>query len=501
MKKFLVAIGCAVSSILVSAGAEAPTAAVPLVEKAPIDVSGVAVFCSLCLLLFVGNALRARVSLLQRLYLPSSVIGGLIGLLVVQLLGPRLPEGARAVFDAHVQLANEVPGFLINIIFATLFLGAVLPRMRTVVKLAFPQLCVGQIMAWGQYVVGLGLTGFIFKKYFFDGSRTSELFGNLLEVGFEGGHGTVSGLKNSFDAFGWSEGTALGYTMATAGMIIGIVVGMLMVQLAVKKGVVKEVVTFDDRKFYERRGLHLKRRRPDAGKQTVMCDSIDSLAWHVAVVGLAMLIGFGMLKGLKWAEVTFFPDAQIQIFRRGFPLFPLCMLGGVLLQLGAKLVKKDLLIDRGQMERISGATLDFLVVSAVSTIQINVVAANWEPLSITIVTGTLWSVWVVTWVAKRIFRKAWFERAMAEFGQATGVTATGLMLLRTVDPENRTPAAMCFGYKQLIQEPLMSGIWMALAFTLVYNIGWFKVWLISLVMLIIWSVIGFFINRANKRAA
>ena len=132
MKKFLVAIGCAVSSVLVSAGAEASTAAAPLAEKVPIDVSGVAVFCSLCLLLFVGNALRARVSLLQRLYLPSSVIGGLIGLLIVQILGPRLPEGARAVFDAHVQLANEVPGFLINIIFATLFLGAVLPRMRAV---------------------------------------------------------------------------------------------------------------------------------------------------------------------------------------------------------------------------------------------------------------------------------------------------------------------------------------------------------------------------------
>ncbi len=444
--------------------------------------------------------LRARLTILQRLYLPSSVVGGLIGLLVVQLVGPHLPESARATFDAHVKLASDVPGFLINVIFATLFLGAVLPRMRTVVKLAFPQLCVGQIMAWGQYVVGLGLTGFIFKKAFFNNTKTSELFGNLLEVGFEGGHGTVSGLKESFSAFGWEEGTALGYTMATAGMIIGIVIGMLMIQFAVKRGVVKEVVTFDERKFYERRGLHLKRRRPDAGKQTVMCDSIDSLAWHIAVVGLAMLIGFGMLKGLQMAEIAFFPDAKMSLFRRGFPLFPLCMLGGVLLQFVTKLMKKDLLIDRGQMERISGATLDFLVVSAVSTIQIKVVADNWQPLSITIVAGTIWSVWVVLWVARRVFRKAWFERAMAEFGQATGVTATGLMLLRTVDPENRTPAAMSFGYKQLLQEPVMSGIWTALGFSLVYNIGWFKVWLISLVMLVIWGVVAVFINRANKRA-
>jgi ESS family glutamate:Na+ symporter len=89
---------------------------------------------------------------------------------------------------------------------------------------------------------------------------------------------------------------------------------------------------------------------------------------------------------------------------------------------------------------------------------------------------------------------------MAEFGQATGVTATGLMLLRTVDPENRTPAAMSFGYKQLIQEPLMNGVWTALAFTLVFNIGWFKVWLISLFMLLVWAVVAMYINRMHVRS-
>ena len=38
------------------------------------------------------------------------------------------------------------------------------------------------------------------------------------------------------------------------------------------------------------------------------------------------------------------------------------------------------------------------------------------------------------------------------------------MLLRTVDPENKTPAAMSFGYKQLLHEPFMGGgLWTALA--------------------------------------
>ena len=78
--------------------------------------------------------------------------------------------------------------------------------------------------------------------------------------------------------------------------------------------------------------------------------------------------------------------------------------------------------------------------------------------------------------------------------------ATGLMLLRTVDPENRTSAAMSFGYKQLLHEPFMGGgIWTALAFTLVYQIGWMKVWLISVGMLVLWGVASFLVARSRRQ--
>ena len=433
----------------------------------------VIVFVALCALLFVGKIARVNVPLLQRLYLPSSVVGGLIGLVIVTALGDRVSPDI-------VGAARKVPGFLINVIFATLFLGMAAPKLRDVIRLSFPQLCIGQLLAWGQYVVGLGLAGFVLSRCF----GVPAAFGNLLEIGFEGGHGTVGGMSESFTEFGWEDGLALGYTMATAGMIIGIVLGMALIQWAYRKGHVSQVVSFEDRKPNERLGIHPVEDRPPAGRQTVICDSIDSLAWHIAVTGVAVLIGYGI---------------RLLIPLKGFPLFPLCMIGGVILSYGAKLVGKDLLVDRGQMERISGASLDFLVVSAVATIQLKVVAANWLPLTIMIVAGTAWTAWVVLFVSPRIFRDAWFERAIAEFGQATGVTATGLMLLRTVDPENRTSAAMSFGYKQLLHEPFMGGgIWTALAFTLVYQIGWMKVWLISVGMLVLWGVASFFVARQRR---
>ena len=41
-------------------------------------------FISLCVLLGVGHLLRMKIKLLQKLYLPSCVIGGLLGLIIIQ---------------------------------------------------------------------------------------------------------------------------------------------------------------------------------------------------------------------------------------------------------------------------------------------------------------------------------------------------------------------------------------------------------------------------------
>ena len=431
-------------------------------------MNAVIIFAILSVLLIAGKVLRVKLSFLQRLYLPSSVIGGLIGLVVLTALGKQTPSEVAGGMRA-------IPGFLINVIFATLFLGAATPKLKEVIRFAFPQLCLGQIIAWGQYVVGLGLAGFVFVRW----CGVPAMFGNLLEIGFEGGHGTVGGMASAFVDYGWADGVALGYTMATVGMIIGIVLGMALIQWAHRKGYVKEVRAFADRSLHERRGIHAEHERPSAGRQTVICDSIDSLAWHVSIVGLSVLIGWGIHSCIPM---------------KGFPLFPLCMIGGVLVMLVAKAFRFDLLLDRVQMERISGAALDFLVVSAVATIRLEVVMANWIPLMILCVAGTVWSVWCVVYIAPRIFRDAWFERSIAEFGQATGVTATGLMLLRTVDPENKTSAAMSFGYKQLLHEPFMGGgLWTAIALTLVYKFGWLPVFGFSCIMLFLWGICAFFL--------
>ena len=80
-------------------------------------------FGCLCVLLGLGYWLRRKFLFLQRLYLPASVIAGLLGLLIFQLF-------ARVGHPVPAELSfgwNKLPGLLINIVFACLFLGRALP--------------------------------------------------------------------------------------------------------------------------------------------------------------------------------------------------------------------------------------------------------------------------------------------------------------------------------------------------------------------------------------
>ena len=449
-------------------------------------MTAVIIFAALSVLLISGKILRVQIPLLQRLYLPSSIVGGLLGLLLVSCFREHIP----------VSITDEMrrmPGFLINIIFATLFLGGGVPKVKNLAASVLPQLTLAQLVVWGQFVVGIGLAGFLLAPAF----NVPAAFGNLLEMGFEGGHGTVGGMQDTFIAHGWQDGIALGYTVATIGMISGIVIGMCLVNWAYARGYIKTVRPFSKRSASERRGIHLRTERPSAGKQTVLADSVDSLAWHIAIIGIAVLIGYGILEGLRALEIACLPEVKTRLFT-GFPLFPLCMLGGVMLQIFAKLINVDLLVDREQMNRISGAALDYLALAAVATIELSVVAANWVPLAIMTAAGIVWSVFSVMFFSPRLFKEAWFERGIAEFGQATGVTATGLLLLRTVDPDNKTIAAASFAGKQLLHEPAMN-VWVALAFALVFTVGWLPVFLISLLMLVAWIVVSYVLIRRNRR--
>ena len=441
-------------------------------------------FCGLCLLLLAGKFLRVRLRFLQKLYLPSSVIGGLLGLLILQLSGEHLPPAWTAGW-------SRLPGLLINVIFAALFLGVTMPPLRTIWRKAGPQLAYGQIVAWGQYVVGMGLVLAFLGPLF----GVPALFGVIVPVGFEGGHGTAAGLVETFRDIGWEDGVDYGLASATAGIMSAIVVGMILVNWAARRGIITRFRPFDSLTETETAGIYPVDDRPHAGHQTVMPDSLDSLALHLGVIGLSILTGVALKTVLMWVE-GHLPGMGEHAVMRAFPLFPLCMIGGLIVQACMSRFSKINVVDHGLMQRIAGTALDFLVVAAVSTIRLEVVARGFLPFAVIVVGGILWNVFCVMWLAKRMLPNAWFERAMAEMGQSMGVTATGLLLLRVVDPEQETDAPAAFGYKQLLHEPFMGGgLWTSAAVLLVWQKGGLFVFSVSVSAIILWLIVWWLFLR------
>ena len=455
-------------------------------------------FIGLCLLLGAGHVLRMRIRLLQTLYLPSCVIGGLLGLGLIQWLTPEAGETVGWI-TTWTAGWSKLPGFLINVVFACLFLGVKLPKIRTLWRRAGPQLAYGQVVAWGQYVVGIGLFLAIVSPMFAH-LNLPPMFGAIVPVGFEGGHGTAAGLADTFTELDWAQGKHFALASATVGMISAVIVGMILINWAARRGYTVRRRDVENIAEDDSIAVIPVDRRPSAGKLTVKSDAIESFTLHIVIVGIAVLIGYMLKEGLWLIEGAFNAGLDEAARRRTtayklinpFPLFPLCMIGGLIVQVFEDRFDKHKLIDLGLMRRIQNSSLDFLVVAAIATISIVALKGAMAPFLIIVAGGILWNVFCVLVLARRMLPDAWFERSIAEMGQSMGVTATGLMLLRVVDPDYETPAADAFASKQILHEPFMGGgLWTSAAIPLLAMWGGINVLLIALGAVAFWLLIVF----------
>jgi ESS family glutamate:Na+ symporter len=100
---------------------------------------------------------------------------------------------------------------------------------------------------------------------------------------------------------------------------------------------------------------------------------------------------------------------------------------------------------------------DLLITAATAGLNLKLLQADWLPLTVLAVAGLAWNLAVVLLLGPRLLPADWFERAVIEFGQATGVAASGLLLLRMADPEDRSTALPAFSIKQLLLQPFVAG--------------------------------------------
>ncbi len=453
-------------------------------------------FLILGVILLLGKWIRLMSPTLQKLFIPSSLIGGFVALFfgpeilgyIVLWAGYDSTLFSGGIFPQDMlDVWKGLPVLFINIIFATLFLGKKIPGIRDIWMIAGPQVAHGQTIAWGQYVFGILVAILILTPFF----GISPMAGALIEISFEGGHGTAAGMAETFEEVGFAEATDLALGLATVGILFGVVLGIALLNYGVRKGKSQVLDDPSEISLEALSGIIDFDSRESAGSITTRPESIEPLSLHMAYVGIAIGIGYLILQALiKVEEMTWGQATEIYLLTY-IPLFPLAMIGGIILQLFLDRYDVHQTLDRGLMMRIQGFSLDVLIVSAIATLSLSVIGDNLMPFIILAGVGIVWNLIAFFFLGPMMMPTYWFEKSIGNFGQSMGMTASGLLLMRIADPDTKSPALEGFGYKQLMFEPVVGGgVFTAASVPLIFYFGPVPVLILATIVMIFWGALG-----------
>ncbi|MBN1225442.1 MAG: hypothetical protein JXA79_00490, partial [Deltaproteobacteria bacterium] len=333
-------------------------------------------FCGLSLLLALGKFIRSKIEFFQLHHVPSSIIAGILGLMIIQISGDILPNYWTAGW-------SRLPVFLINIVFAAFPLGSSIPSFSSIWKRAGPQFVYGQIVAWGQYIIGIGLVLVMLGPLF----TVPDLFGIIIPVGFEGGPGTAGGLRETFLQLGWAEGVDFSLASATVGVISAIIAGTALIHWAIKNGYISTPHKKNPLLSGETDSLYTLKAPSQMDAQSLSATSTSNFTLHVAIIGVSILIGYSLRFILVMIEKHALGLIQMKVFTL-FPLFPLSMIGGLIVQFFlSRLSINSFQINNASVQQISGTAMDFLIISAISTIKVKIIVKKIIPFLLIITAG------------------------------------------------------------------------------------------------------------------
>lgn len=375
-------------------------------------------------LLLLAKIIRSKVKIVQRMYIPSALIAGFLGL----LLGKQ--------FLNVVPFSNEISsyaGILIAFVFGSMFIGnknkVSFKKMFDSVGDSFLVNAAAEIAQFGLFIL-LGVT---ILPMLFNG--INKAFGLLLPAGFVGGHGTAAAIGGVLVENGWLDAVSIGQTFATIGLLGGIIGGVTIINIGARKGKTSIIKSVEDLQEEMLTGLVKEEDRSVFGSNTVNAMSIDTLTWHFSLI----LIAVGMAYGVNTILKSLLPSVS-------FPVYGLALICSIILQNFLKLVRLDEYVDKKIITHIGSSATDYLVAFGVASINISVVVKYLVPIVVLAIIGFAF---VITWfwvVSPRFFKNYWFERGIYIFGLSTGVMATGVILLRVTDPEFKSGVLEDFGF-------------------------------------------------------
>lgn len=383
------------------------------------------------ILLIVGNVLRNRLKILQALLLPAPITAGLIGL----LLGPEI----LGLINWSDQVGTYT-SLLIAVVFASMAYsmdlgGSVASGSRNMWGYS-TAMFMGQ---WGLFIL-LGL--YLFAPLF----GTEPWFGMMLPVGFVGGFGTAAAVGSSLEGIGIAEASSLGFTSATVGTLVAIVGGVIVANWGIRNGKATELKG-DLPKELRTGYIENEVDRPSIGKATTNPSAIEPLALHAGFIAFTVLIAYLINSAIsdRWPNVS-------------IPLFAMSFVIGLLGRAMLRVVGRENYLDRDTVSSISGAATDYMIAFGIASIIPAALADYWQALVLLFVLGTIFCVVWMLWAGPLFFGENWLERGIFGWGWATAAVATGIALLKMVDPKLKSGTLNEYGVAYVGFAPFEIGM-------------------------------------------
>lgn len=380
--------------------------------------------------LLVGNIFKKTIPILRESLIPTSVLGGTVLIIVAAIY--KLITG-NVMFDTTV-FGSDGTATLEVITYHALALGFISSTLKTsnnkLTKQRTKEIFNTGVTTVSTYllqaVVGMGITiiaAFVIKDLF-------KAAGILLPFGYGQGTGQALNYGNIYETeYGFNGGKSFGLTIAALGFLSASFGGIIHLNIMKKRGTLKLSDAKDK----------LNNEIIESENEIPMQESVDKLTIQVALIFMSYVLTYVFMFLLG----KLLPGMKSTIY--GFN-FLLGVLSATLIKAIMKFFKristqKKDYTNNFLLTRTSNFFYDIMVVAGIAAIRLDTLEKYWGLMLILGVAGL-----VITYIYNRIVAKTLFksyaeEQFLAMYGMLTGTASTGVILLREIDGDFKTPAA------------------------------------------------------------
>ncbi len=393
--------------------------------------SWILLFAALLGSLLVGNILKKTIPFLQNSLIPTSVLGGAILLIVAAIYKAITGD---VMFDASIFNGKGTSNLEI-ITYHTLALGFIASAFKTtggkLTKQRSTEIFNTGVTTVSTYliqaIVGFGITliaALVIKDFF-------SAAGVLLPFGYGQGTGQALNYGRIYEADnGFSGGASFGLTIAALGFLSASIGGVIHLNIMKKKN--KLVIS-------KRSDGSLHSDEIESESEIPMQESIDKMTVQIALIMVAYVAAYLLMFALG----SLLPGMKSVIYGFNFLIGVLTatLIKVILNFLHKKRAIKKKYTNNFLMTRVSNFFFDIMVVAGIAAIRLDILENYWGIILILGVVGA-----VITYIYNRIVAKVLFkdyveEQFLTMYGMLTGTASTGIILLREIDGDFKTPAA------------------------------------------------------------